>query len=138
MDSEHAPPQHHDGQDTASGRTTDLRDRLRAALPAAMKQRDAVGVAALRSALAAIDNAEAVDAAQAPPPVAHAQFAGTVAGLRAGEVERRRLTAQETEDIVRKEVGDREAAARDYDRAGAAGRAERLRAEAAVLTAHLA
>lgn len=138
MDSERALPEHREGRGPASGRTPDLRGRLRAALPAAMKQRDAVAVAALRSALAAIDNAEAVDADQAPPPVAHAQFAGTVAGLRAGEVERRRLSGQETFDIVRKEVADRETAARDYDRAGEAARADRLRAEAAVLTAHLA
>jgi uncharacterized protein YqeY len=38
-----------------------LRDRLRRALPAAMRARDAPAVAALRSALAAIDNAEAID-----------------------------------------------------------------------------
>ena len=39
----------------------DLRDRLRRALPAAMKARDRPAVTALRSALAAIDNAEAFD-----------------------------------------------------------------------------
>jgi hypothetical protein len=37
----------------------DLRDRLRRALPVAMKARDRTAVTALRSALAAIDNAEA-------------------------------------------------------------------------------
>jgi uncharacterized protein len=39
----------------------DLRDRLRRALPAAMKAQDRPAVTALRSALAAIDNAEAFD-----------------------------------------------------------------------------
>lgn len=39
----------------------DLRDRLRRALPVAMKARDRTAVTALRSALAAIDNAEAFD-----------------------------------------------------------------------------
>jgi len=39
----------------------DLRDRLRQALPAAMKARDRPAITALRSALAAIDNAEAFD-----------------------------------------------------------------------------
>lgn len=39
----------------------DLRDRLRRALPAAMKARDRTTITALRSALAAIDNAEAFD-----------------------------------------------------------------------------
>ena len=39
----------------------DLRDRLRRAPPVAMKARDRTAVTALRSALAAIDNAEAFD-----------------------------------------------------------------------------
>jgi uncharacterized protein YqeY len=42
-------------------RADDLRDRLRQALPAAMKAHDRPAVTALRSALAAIDNAEAFD-----------------------------------------------------------------------------
>src|SRR6185437_4775230 len=41
-----------------------VRDRLRAALPEAMKARNSVAVAALRSALGALDSAEAVDAAR--------------------------------------------------------------------------
>lgn len=45
----------------------DLRDRLRRALPPAMKARDRPAVTALRSALAAIDNAGAVDPTHAPP-----------------------------------------------------------------------
>jgi uncharacterized protein len=45
----------------------DVRDRLRRALPAAIKARDTVAVAALRSALAAIDNTEAVDPDAAGP-----------------------------------------------------------------------
>ena len=54
-----------------------VRDRLRAALPDAMKARDSVAVAALRSVLGAIDNAEAVDAARAPQPgVGHAGSPG--------------------------------------------------------------
>jgi uncharacterized protein YqeY len=115
-----------------------LRDRLRAALPAAIKARDSVAVSALRSALAAIDNAEAVDAAQAPPPaVGHADFAGSVAGLRAAEVVRRSLTATQAEEIVRAEVADRQASARDYERAGQPDHAERLRREADVLRSHL-
>lgn len=71
-----------------------VRDRLRAALPEAMKARDAVAVAALRSALGALDNAEAVDADLAPQSsVGHPRLAGTVSGLRAAEVERRSLSA---------------------------------------------
>jgi hypothetical protein len=41
------------------------------------------------------------------------------------------------EEIVRVEVVDRRAAARDYERAGHLDHAERLRNEADVLSAHL-
>jgi uncharacterized protein len=44
-----------------------LHDRLRRALPAAIKARDRPAVSALRSALAAIDNAGAIDPTQAVP-----------------------------------------------------------------------
>lgn len=115
-----------------------VRDRLRAALPDAMKARDSVAVAALRSVLGAIDNAEAVDAARAPQPgVGHARLAGTVGGLRATEVARRRLTAAEMDEVVRAEVADRHAAVRDFERAGHRVHAERLRREAAVLSCYL-
>jgi uncharacterized protein YqeY len=115
-----------------------LRGRLRGALPAAMKARDAAAVAALRSALAAIDNAEAVEPAPGPPPAAgHADLAGTVAGLGAAEVERRHLQEAEVARIVQAEVADRRAAADAYERAGQAERAGRLRAEADVLSSHL-
>ena len=59
--------------------------------------------------------------------------AGAVAGLGAGDTERRSLTQARIEDIVRAEVAERQAAARDYDRAGRADQADRLRREAGVL-----
>ena len=114
---------------------TPLRQRLREALPAAMKSRDRVATAALRAALAAIDNAEAVQAEEG--------MAGSLAieqlpvGAGATEVARRVLTAEDVERIVRDEVAEREAAARDYERAGHPDRAERLRDEAGALAAHL-
>ena len=194
-----------------------LRDRLRRALPAAMKARDRPAMTALRSALAAIDNAGAVDpprpvptnqdpqiatsAAQpsqstdpgtrpqestdtgtptavstetgsrppestdpgsrpsesagtgtGQPPstgseagqselglagAVHPEFAGTVAGVGAAEVERRSLSQAQMEEIVRTEIADRESAATGYERAGQLERAERLRAEAKVLLSHL-
>ena len=120
------------------GTSGTVRDRLRGGLREAMKARDPVAVAALRSALAAIDNAEAVDGAQAPPPaVGHPYLAGTVAGLRGAEVERRSLAEAQVEGIVRAEVTARQAAARDYEDAGRHERAERLRGEAGVLLAYL-
>jgi uncharacterized protein YqeY len=129
-----------------------LRERLSRALPVAMKARDRVAVAALRSALAAIANAEAVDPSRAPPPgpssptgpppepggsAPDPPFAGTVAGLGATEVERRRLSGTQVEEVVRAEVADREAVAAGYERAGLLEQAERLRGEAQVLASHL-
>jgi uncharacterized protein len=116
-----------------------LRDRLRDGLPAAIKGRDGVAVAALRSALAAIGNAEAV----APPPgstaeATHARLAGTVAGVGAAEAERRPLTEAQVERIVRAEVDERRTAADAYEQAGRPEQAGRLRAEADVLGGYLA
>jgi uncharacterized protein len=101
-----------------------LRRRLRDALVAAMKERDRVAVTALRSALAAIDNAEAVDATAAAG--GSSAIESSPVGIGVAEVE-----------IVRSEVADREAAALDYDRAGRPERAGSLRAEAQTLSSHL-
>jgi uncharacterized protein YqeY len=135
---------------------------MRRALTAAMKARDQPAVTALRSALAAIDNAEAVDTPRATPAAQeHPSAAGEVAadettagevagggivgggvagaavGLGAAEVERRTLTSAQMEAIVRWEVAERQTAARAYEHAGRSGHAERLRAEAEVLSAYL-
>jgi uncharacterized protein YqeY len=116
--------------------TASLRDRLRAALPAAMKARDKTAVAALRSALAALDNAEAV---QTDDRTVKGQAIEQVAiGAGATEVERRVLTEPEMTALIRHEVTERENAAADYQKAGHGDRATRLRAEAEVLAAHLA
>jgi uncharacterized protein len=114
-----------------------LRDRLGRALPTAMKARDRPAMTALRSALAAIDNAGAVDPPHALPMDQHPEFAGTVAGVGAAEVERRSLSQAQMEEIVRAEIADRETAATGYERAGQLDHAERLRAEANVLRSHL-
>lgn len=111
-----------------------LRPRLRDALVAAMKAADKAAVSALRSALAAIDNAEATGAAVAPGGLAIEQ---SPVGVGVADVPRRVLTDAEVRRIVENEVAEREAAARDYDRANRPQRADLLRAEAGVLCAHL-
>jgi hypothetical protein len=122
-----------------TGATRGLRDRLRDGLPPAIKARDAAALAALRSALAAIDNAEAVDPLPGPSPDAgHTHLAGTVAGLGAAEAGRRSLQEAQVERIVQAEVDERREAARAYERAGQDDRARWLRAEADVLSAYLA
>jgi uncharacterized protein YqeY len=111
-------------------------DQLRAELLGARKRRDAVAVAALRSALAAIANAEAV------PPSAHPvasseHVAGAATGLGAAEVPRRVLTPEDVAAILQNEVAERRHAATDYAALGRDAEAQRLRDEAAVLAGYL-
>ena len=82
-----------------------------------------MAMSALRSALGAISNAEAV-------PL-------SIAGLGGAEVRRRVLTEDEATAIAATEAADRRAAARDYQAAGHAGRADRLRREARAIEAAL-
>jgi uncharacterized protein YqeY len=112
-----------------------LRARLGAALPVAMKSRDRIAVAALRTALAALDNAEAVDRPEGADR--HQAIELVPLGAGASEVARRELTEQQVADLVRAEVTERESAAAHYEELGRAEQAERLRAEAAVLAGHL-
>ena len=77
-----------------------------------------IAASALRSALAALDNAGAVPPGPVPAAATGPHFAGAVAGLGAGEVPRRGLAAGEAEQIVRAEIAEREAAATGYERAG--------------------
>ncbi|MFI6867134.1 hypothetical protein [Nocardia sp. NPDC050406] len=113
--------------------TAPLRDRLRAALPIAMKARDRRAAGALRSALAAIDNAESVDAVDARAGA----IENSAVGLGAAEVARRQLTEADIERIVRTEIEERHTAAGQYEQSGHADRAADLRAEADALAVHL-
>ena len=115
----------------------DVRTRLRGALGVALKARDAGAVSALRSAMSAISNAEAVAPAAGPAGTGSAHFAGTVAGLGAGEAQRRLLTEADADAIVRQEAAEREAAAGEYERGGRAAEAARLREGARALMAVL-
>ena len=122
-----------------------VRSRLQSALRAAMKERDAAAMSALRSALAAIDNAAAVPVsgqlpAAAPSraaPSENVPIAGGVAGLGAAEVARRAVTEEEAAAIAAAEAADRRAAARDYRAAGRADRADRLLSEARAIESAL-
>lgn len=114
-------------------RSLPLRDRLRAALPAAMKVRDRDATKALRATLGAIDNAEAVDAGD----IRAGAIEASAAGLGTQEVARRELTEADIESIVRTEIADRRTTADEYDRLGRPDHAAALRAEAAALAAQL-
>jgi uncharacterized protein YqeY len=112
---------------TAPG-TTDLRAALASALPPAMRRRDRVTVTAVRSALAAVANAEAV-----PLPRVEDAAPGPVVGLGASEVRRRELSEAEVAAVVRAVVTEREHGAGLYESLGDFERAGTLRAEARVL-----
>jgi uncharacterized protein YqeY len=109
---------------------------LRRSLLTARKERDAVRVSALRSALSAIDNAETPDVVAATGPMTGV-IAGAVAGVGASEVARRNLTDEQIRHLVQSEIDERRSAADDVTAAGHPDRAARLQAEAAVLAALL-
>jgi uncharacterized protein YqeY len=108
-----------------------LRERLRAALPVALTQRDAALVSALRATLAALDNAGAVPAGDVP--VGSLAIELTPVGVGACEVARRELSDEDVERIVRAEIEERRTAAEVYERAGEQERASQLRHEAGAL-----
>ncbi|WP_328322268.1 hypothetical protein [Streptomyces sp. NBC_00388] len=96
-----------------------------------MRARDKTAVSALRSAIAALDNAGAVPAGTAAPQAAALEASPLGAG--ATEAARRELSEREAADIVRSEVDERLLAAAELTAPAHAGRAGLLRTEAAVL-----
>ncbi len=114
-----------------------MRDRLRHDLTLALKARDSVAVAALRSAIAAIDNAEAVDADGVRPSTTSEHIAGATEGVGSSEVARRELGVSEVREILRTQVEERSLAAAEYEKLGREDAAARLRREASLLGAYL-
>jgi hypothetical protein len=113
-----------------------MRGRLRESLKVALAAHDKIAAAAIRSAMSAIDNAEALEVSQAPPP--RGGIVGNVRlGVGAGEAARRELSARDVVEVVRAEVRERRAAAAEYERLGRIDEASRLRAEAKALLAVL-
>lgn len=117
-----------------------LRERAAADLKEAMRRRDRTAVSALRSALAAIANAEAVPVEDGPRGVGGQHVAGGVVGLGAGEAQRRELDDATVAALVRHEASDRLAVAAELEGLDGGVHGERagvLRTEAAVLLALL-
>lgn len=112
-----------------------LRDRMAAALTAAMKARDQVAVAALRSALARVANAEAVHVDTVPRAGA---IHDAAVGAGAADAPRRELTEADVREVVEAEVAEHEHAAQHFADVGRRDDAARVRAEAEVLSALLA
>ena len=111
---------------------TDLRALLQSALLPAMRAGDADTVAVVRSALAAIANAEAVPA-PSTTPAGQGPFAGAATGVGSTEAPRRELTPDEVREVVERERQDRVQAAEESEAGGLGEYAARLRTQAAVL-----
>jgi uncharacterized protein len=107
---------------------------LRAALGEAMRSRQMHAVAVLRETLSAIDNAEAAEP-HATAPMQQGVFAGSIAGLGAGEVPRRVLGADEVIAIVEREITERRDAATMYEALGRHDEARILNLQLDVLLA---
>jgi len=121
------------GSDTSAS----LRSAMQAALTLALKQQDRVAANAIRSALSAMANAEAVDDSLAPP-AEPGMVVGGVAGLGRSEVPRRTIAEHHAREIVQKVIAERQEAAAQYDELHRPGDANRLREEIAVLSGLLA
>lgn len=107
--------------------TSTLRTALRTRLTRALRERDRATASVVWSAIAAIENAEAVPVAErAPIPageVTSEHVAAAATGLGAAEAPRVQLTPDDEERIVRAEVDALGEAASAYEAAGQRDRA---------------
>jgi len=104
-----------------------LRERIKSDLPTAMRARETIEVATLRSVLAAIDNAGAVPPGPAWPPVVG----------RSADVPRRPLSDADVRKLIHAEADERRTAIPEYERLGKSSDAKRLREELSVLSRYL-
>ena len=79
---------------------------MRADLRDAMKDRRTVTVSALRTALAAIDNAEALTVAEGVPTDGSQHVAGALAGIGAAEADRRVLSLAEVRAVLGTQIAE--------------------------------
>jgi len=105
-----------------------IRERVRADLTAALRKRDRATIVALRTALAAVANAEAVPASD--------KYQEPVIG-QLNEAARRDLTENDVQQILRTEATERQSAIGEYETLGRHADAERLRAELSALEHYL-
>jgi uncharacterized protein len=112
----------------------ELLTRMASALTAAMRARDTVATRALRSALSAVANAQAV-------PVDSMPSAGAVeaaaVGVGAADAPRRELTPADVRAVVEAEVSEHDRSAAHLAQVGRPADASRVSAEADVLRALL-
>lgn len=104
---------------------------LRIELTTAMKQRDPDAVVAFRTAIAAIENAQAIGVSDTGlgATMAHMSRAGHDAAPT--ELPRRALSDAQVDAIIRTQINERQQDSKRYDALGQAEVATHLRAEAA-------
>lgn len=117
--------------------SSSLRTALRSRLTTAMRQRDRAAVSVLRTAVAAIENAEAVPVDEGRTATTSSEVAGAAVGLGVTESERRRLDDDTERSLVRDEVRSLVEAQAQYVAAGDPARAQDAAAGAALLRAVL-
>ncbi len=109
-----------------------LKERLRADLKTAMRERNPAEVSLFRNLIAVIDNAEAVPIEGLEERLRLQSF-GFI-----GKVTRRELDPAELDALLFAEVRSRLSAATDYERHGRSEDAARLRREAGLITRYRA
>jgi uncharacterized protein YqeY len=105
---------------------TSLAARIRADLAEALKERDMARAKLLRTTLAAIENAEAVEGVRSVEGV-----------VGYGDVSRRTLTDEDVSGIISREVEEWQFALAEYERIGQDEKAETLRYELGILRGYL-
>ena len=110
-----------------------LRAALRSRLTTAMRERDRAATAALRGAVAAIENAEAVPVIDRPLVGGSVDVAGAALGVGATEAARLVLDGEAEREVVSAEVAALVEAQEAYAAAGDADRAAAAAAGAEVL-----
>ncbi|MDZ4269321.1 MAG: hypothetical protein U1D00_27185 [Mycobacterium sp.] len=120
-----------------AGDADSVRAVLRSELTSAIKARDGDAVAALRCAIAVIDNAESVDPAGARTPPGSGSIAGSADGVGATEVARRTLSAADVCALLHDQVRDYLTEAQGYESLGKPDAATQLRRRADVVRRHL-
>ena len=114
-----------------------LRTVLRSRLTTAMRERDRAAASVLHTAVAAIENAEAVPVDDGRTVATSADVAGAAVGLGVTEAERRRLDDATERSLVVAEVRSLVEAEAAYAAAGDRGRARDAAAGVALLRAVL-
>lgn len=93
-------------------------NRLREDLQNARKTRDSIRMQALRSLIARIDNAEAIQSSETDLNVDNQFFAGAKAGVGSTEAERKTLTTQDIKSIIASEIEEIESTLNELGESG--------------------